>query len=80
MSDFRFLEVILVALWLIGSALATGMVISRRDKKDPISWFLYFFALIFSWIFVGWMTFEMLALIIQGIWKNQFPRRDFKQP
>lgn len=73
MSDLRLFMINLVALWLIGSALSLGAVYSGRDKRDPKTLLLYLYALIFSWAYVGWSTFELLRIIIQAMYNVRLP-------
>ena len=56
-----FLE-ILAALWLVGSALALGLYISRRNRCQGGFLIGYAWSLIFSWAFVGWIAGELIAL------------------
>jgi hypothetical protein len=80
MSALRLLEIILAALWFTGSALATGMVISSRDKRDPKSRLLFLFALLFSWTYVGWATSELLRIIFKAIYTSRLPAQAGPRP
>lgn len=63
----------LSVLWLIGSSLALGYIISRRDKRQgPL--LLYLWSIIFSWIFIGWLIGENTVLLYQAIYKRKIDR------
>ena len=66
MTGLGMLFIQVLALWLIGSAMAMGLVISRRNRSDEWAWPGYVWALVFSWAFVGWFAGEMIALAFKA--------------
>ena len=74
MEKFIFLE-ILAALWLVGSALAIGLYISRKNTLQGSLIIGYAWSLIFSWAFVGWLAGELIALALKPLRTAIWPCR-----
>lgn len=67
MENIDTFLLMLSALWLCGSALAVGLVISRRKKKIPATLMIFIWGFVFSWAFVGWVVGEMMAAAIKTL-------------
>jgi hypothetical protein len=67
MRNLDLFLLVLSAIWLCGSALSVGLVISRRKKKMPATWVLFVWGVVLSWAFVGWIVGEMMALAIKSL-------------
>lgn len=71
MDMFSRFIVEVAALWVIGSVLSVGLVISRWNKNDPLTWLICLFGIVFSWGFFGWMTGELIALAFKFAAQNR---------
>lgn len=57
---------VFAALWLVGGAIAIGLYQAIRNRWQGILLVGYIYAIVFSWIYVGWIAGKMYTWTVAG--------------